>query len=777
MQPKGQKNIARAIMLVLGAAGLFWLARIDFAQKISTNVIDLIPRDEQSPELAAVHSIVNNRQARTVLFALRHGTGAGSEVATTAFAATLRESGEFEEVSELSDPKARDALGRFIYEHRLQLLLPIWLTDHRKRFESEHPTEKDFSVWLAEQAVNDLDKFLARPESVAFRDLVPTDPLLLVPHLAEKAQGLGVGSTQSNQPGLIWALLRPSPFTEAGQQPIFKIIDSALNHARETDSELQLEWTGVNRFAAESRRQIQGELSWLNTVSLIAVFGVAVLFVRRVWKAIHLVPVVLFSLLGAWVATTVFFPRTHILVFVLGSLLSGVAIDYGFYLYVQPTMRLDESYREKLSRLLKPLLASCLTTVIGFLFLLFSELPLIRQLGVFVSGGLISALLGAILYFAQLEKPFLETRTVPALADRLSIRWRRIILGCAAAAALVGWFRLSWHDDVRELEVPTPEVQANDIKVRGYFGDQPGRAVYLTRGNDLADARENLARFLAWHDAHYPEAPGSSLAWLIPSRADLQSASGEKLELFLQNFRIALDQHGYDPASFDAFFLAVRTEAPRMLSPNQYQALADQVVRRLTGPIALLVSDPNGSTTPPTPRESAWFITLANHPSNGSLPADLATIPLSQLETLNELFVRYRMSALRLSSAGLGLVGLSVFVLYGLRRGIRIFSIPAGSAFFAFGLLGLIGHPLNLFYLLGAFLGVCLSHNYSIFSAENALRHEPPPPSIRLSALCTAASFGVLAFSKIPVVSALGTIVTILVLTALLIVEFRVNLD
>ena len=78
------------------------------------------------------------------------------------------------------------------------------------------------------------------------------------------------------------------------------------------------------------------------------------------------------------------------------------------------------------------------------------------------------------------------------------------------------------------------------------------------------------------------------------------------------------------------------------------------------------------------------------------------------------------------------------------------------------GLLGWLGHPLNLFHLLGAFLGVCLSHNYAIFSAENSDRNEPPPPSIRLSALCTAASFGVLAFSHIPVVSALGTIVCLI---------------
>jgi predicted exporter len=91
----------------------------------------------------------------------------------------------------------------------------------------------------------------------------------------------------------------------------------------------------------------------------------------------------------------------------------------------------------------------------------------------------------------------------------------------------------------------------------------------------------------------------------------------------------------------------------------------------------------------------------------------------------------------------------------------------------AFGILGVLGQTLNLFHLLGAFLGVCLSHNYAIFSAENAGSGEDPPPSIRLSALTTAASFGVLGLSRIPVIAALGTMTATIVFVALLAVEFN----
>ena len=115
----------------------------------------------------------------------------------------------------------------------------------------------------------------------------------------------------------------------------------------------------------------------------------------------------------------------------------------------------------------------------------------------------------------------------------------------------------------------------------------------------------------------------------------------------------------------------------------------------------------------------------------------------------------------------------SVFVIYPWRRGLRIAAIPAGSCFFVFGALGLAGQTLNLFHLLGAFLGVCLSHNYAIFSSDNAAAGLAPPVPVRLSALSTAASFGVLGFSRIPVIHALGMTVALIVVVALAVVELE----
>jgi predicted exporter len=768
MTPARQKNSARALLLAFAAFCGIWLARLDYGQKISTNVLDLIPAAEQSPEVDLVRGFANDVQSRVMLFALSDPSSPPRPPQTAAqqFADELSRSPHFAEALVVGNVAAQEKLGRDIFERRLELLLPGWLAEREREFNATGKPAAEYSSWLAERVASDLEDFLARPEATAMQDIIAADPLLLVPRLIEHARLTGPPGNAGDH-ALVWARMTVSPLSEEGQQPVFRTIESALANARATNPQIELGWSGINRFAAASRARIESEIQLLNIFSVAAVLAISAVFVRRIHKILHLLPVIILSIAGAWTFSTLFFDRLHILVFVIGSLLSGVAVDYGVYIYMQPSLRPDEPYSVKIRGLLKPLLASCLTTVIGFSLLLFSDLPLIRQIGFFVGSGLLCALSVAMLYFAQLERPFLEGRHFPGLASvqgRTALRWLpRGLFIAAVLIALIGPWRLSWRDDIRQLDIPNPDLHANETAVRSLFGDSVDRSIYLTYGNTIAEARQHLEDFLAYQKRVQPDVPLSSLGLLIPTEKDWreQPARLQKLGRFPDHLRDALEQHGFSANSFTAFFAAWQNARDRD-TPGDYETLAASVTSMLTGPLSLL-----SSTHAPH-----WFATLVSEPSEQPLPDELHTVNVKQLQTLNELFTRYRWSALQLSSIGLGLVIASVFAIYPFRRGLRIAMIPAGSCFFVFGLYGLTGQTLNLFHLLGAFLGVCLSHNYAIFSEHSAVGGAPPV-AIRLSALSTATSFGVLAFSQIPVIHALGLTVACIVVTALLAVEIE----
>ena len=759
------------VLAAAAALGASWLLQLDFSKHISVDALDLIPVDEQSPELTLVRSLASQSEARTMLFELTGPGGRAAPLAAQArFANLLAANPAFEQATALGDTAPFDALGRELFERRFTLLFPIWLGEREAAYDATGGAPAGFSEWLARDTVAALGRFLAKPEAPAFQELIPRDPLLLIPGAIERTKdGLAMAQPSATSTAtLVWARLAASPLSEAGQAPAFSAIQQAAATARRDFPGLSVAFTGINRFAAASRERIQREVAWLNALSLGAVLAVAFTFLRGAHRGLHLIPVLAFSVLGAWVGATLAFDRLHIIVLVVGSMLTGVSIDYGFYLFMQPPSQPGEDYWGKVRRLAKPLLAGCLTTVAGFLLLLFSELPFIRQLGVFVAAGLLSALASAVVYFSTVANPYLEARAFragPGLSPRARRNIRRLLIA-VWIAAMPGMALLKWSDDIRELEIPSPELKREDARIRALFGEQTDQTVYLTYGGSLSEARASLQRFEAWlHAAGGPRTRIFGLGGVVPTAqaCDRAVQFGKERPEFPDQLRSALAAAGYDAGAFAPFFEDYARQVPRALEKDRDAALG-ALQAKLVGPIGLLLH---------TGRPLSWFVSIAQAAPDAAPPADVHTVSANQLQSLNRLFGRYRRSALWLSLAGLAIVGAGVLLSYGLRDGARIFAIPCGACLGLFGLLGWIGHPLNLFHLLGAFLGVCLTHNYSIFSATSAYRREPPPVSVRISALTAAASFGVLALSGIPVVRALGSTVASMVLVALTVIEFE----
>jgi predicted exporter len=332
-----------------------------------------------------------------------------------------------------------------------------------------------------------------------------------------------------------------------------------------------------------------------------------------------------------------------------------------------------------------------------------------------------------------------------------------------AALALIGLPRVTWRDDIRELEVPAAGLQREDAAIRAAFGQRGDRTVWLTQGRTLDEARTAL-RTLESHPA-MARTTLANLGSIVPTAADHEQALRYVREhgAFPGLLRTALEARGFEPAEFDEFFAAWDGFARRGAAADLSTAIA-RVQRALAGPMGLLLH---------AGPQVNWFVTIVDGRTSAVPPPGTNTIALSQLQSLNDLFTRYRESALRLSLAGLAVVGLGIMVAYGVRDGLRIFAIPCGACVGIFGLFGWVGQPLNMFHLLGAFLGVCLTHDYAIFSAALAGRDDPPPRSVRLSALTTAASFGVLAMSAIPAVRALGATVALMVIAALAMIEIQ----
>ena len=164
MTLRRQKLFARLLLAAGVLLGLAWLAQLDFARKISTDVLDLIPRDERSPELALVRGLAGDEQARVVLLALQLPATAGASgparaqrlaQAAQAMIGVLRQSPAFAEAMLLGDSASRDALGRQVFSQRFDLLLPGWLAERAAAHAAAAP-DAPWPEWLAERTAAEL---------------------------------------------------------------------------------------------------------------------------------------------------------------------------------------------------------------------------------------------------------------------------------------------------------------------------------------------------------------------------------------------------------------------------------------------------------------------------------------------------------------------------------------------------------------------------------------------------------------------------------------------
>src|SRR6478735_600803 len=78
------------LLAAVALAGAAWLAQLDFARKVSTDVLDLVPAQGQAPELTLVRQLAGEAESRTVLIELTVAGRPAPAAAAEKFAAALR---------------------------------------------------------------------------------------------------------------------------------------------------------------------------------------------------------------------------------------------------------------------------------------------------------------------------------------------------------------------------------------------------------------------------------------------------------------------------------------------------------------------------------------------------------------------------------------------------------------------------------------------------------------------------------------------------------------
>ena len=730
-----------------------------------------LPARPDAQQRVLIEQLQSGLPARTLLIGIDGGTATTRAAASRALAKTLRDSGLFEQVQN-GETEAFSQVGTWLFENRYAL--------------SPAVEAQRFTATGLRDALDETLSLLGTPAGNAVKPILDRDPTgetvriaeALIPSNSPRSEE-GVWTSRQGQRALLVAISKaPGADLDAQMAGIQRVRDG---FAAQGATGLTLQVSGAPVFGVDSRAQIEREVHVLATAGTVLMGALLLLaFASLPALLVALLPVATGVLVG--IATvSLLFGGVHGITLAFGSTLIGEAVDYAIYYLIQarasgsahwvkhgwPTIRLG-----------------LLTSVCGFAALVFSGFPGLQQLGVFSLAGLIGAAAFTRFVMPQLMpqgargsrlRLALGRGAAHAVAWLPRLRWPLLALGLAAAALLLTKDTL-WSAQLSSLSPIKQSALDLDASLRADLSAGDARTLAVVQGPDLQTTLQRTETAGAALDGLVDRgliAGYDSVARWLPSQALQQRRLASLPQA--DELRAALAQATADgplPAQRLEPFVA-EVQAARGRAPVTLPALRATGLSPLLD--ALLLQRADGS----------WVALLPLQPVPGqgdaldiaALKQTLQAVPEAQVleigTELTRMYAHYLQQAQVQALLGaLAVVALMAFTLRSWRRLLSVCQPLLLAVVLTMGLMAALGVQMGILHLVGLLLVVAVGSNYALFfdmlQRDAATADVDTLASLVLANLTTVLSFALIAGSGIPALSAIGRVVAVGCLLALL---------
>lgn len=456
--------------------------------------------------------------------------------------------------------------------------------------------------------------------------------------------------------------------------------------------------------------------------------------------------------------TALVFRNIHILTFVFSTTLIGVCVDYSLHYFV--ALKEGKTGTEVIKDIFKSLTVSLITTVSAFLILLFADFTLLRQISIFTITGLVTVYGIVVLWYPLLEKIGLGYKPdcrvgktqCPHKTDKDAFVGQAIpdnnsnekhaslhlgilaskprltaqLLSCLIAILLIiGLFHTHFDDNIKNMYTP-PKTLLNAEKLfTEIAGTSADTSIFVVKGNNLEELlqkEEEIADKL--NGTEY-----QALSKYVPSEKRQKSNQILRKELYrtkLNDFAIFL------PVQKRSQLISQNYGNNFLSASNDFEFMKKNFLIDKNTSI-MVVSGYNG--------EKIDGVRIINFQKD--ISAQIKHCRRVCLGLLIPIF---------------GLLYLLLAKIYDKKSGLKILLPSICAVILLFGFLGLFGCSINLFHLLAIFLIIGFGLDYSVFRFTNP---EKAGDSVFLSCITTVFSFALLAFAGFKLISSLGTVLSL----------------
>lgn len=456
-------------------------------------------------------------------------------------------------------------------------------------------------------------------------------------------------------------------------------------------------WCGGPPFhSALATANAQTEINVLSSISILMVISLGWMLFRSFRFVAPLLATLGVAFLVAAATLFAASPRPHVLTFVFGTSLIGLAVDYVYH------TRMANGDRS----VLKPLALSLLTTEACLAPLLLSVVPVLRQMALFTGAGLAAAFAWTVVWGNW--RAASRATAAPAGKPTRLPKYRILLVLLAAC----GLFRLRFSSDPSGFYTPDRYLAESERRLASCLPAEARRFV-IVRGRTIQEALEREE-----------DAGLQGVTAFIPSLRRQRENARLKAKLYEAEGREYAAKTGLRKPE-------PNLDGPWFVPENIGDGWIARAVRGMIFSGGVIAPCPDGFT-----------------------PTDPNLRILDPKRTLGELFDRFTSATLHLLGASCLVLAMLLIVIFRKKAPAYIMSLCATFAATA-GMLGWLGVPVTFFTLLCFFAVAGLGLDYSIFC-----RHQTSAAARRtvlFSFLTSFAGLGMLAFTGFAVTRAMGT--------------------
>jgi len=740
-------------MVVLALLGVFLAKQLT----VSTDLRSFMPAPTTPDQRLLMEQVGEGPGSRLLLLAISDKPDHELATLSQQLAASLRKDPRYAQV--LNGSFDIGTLDESLLPYRY-LLSPT--LDHQ-------PLDAAYLRDQLEQRLDDLSSLAA----TLLKGLLPRDPTLEVLKLAErwsppKSPDVVDGVWFSPRHEALLLVLTQAPgFDPDAQAQAIDGIQRAFA-ALPGHGGAQVTVSGPGYFSVVANAQTRGQAEWIGRMSTVGFIVLLLLAYRSIGSLLFSALPIASAALAGMVALVLLFAQVHGITLAFGFTLLGVAQEYP--IRVLSHRREGESAVQSVRDLWPLLLTAIASACIAYLAFFASGVNGLKQLAVFTVTGLLVA--G---FSTRYLLPHLLPERVHdvagmgwlvrarAVVDRLPRpRWIPMLVALATVLMLALAQGPFWQNDLSALTPLPRDLLMRDARLREALGapdvryllvlQAPTEQGVLTLSEKIEPAVDAL---VAHHAVDAVELPSRYLASETVQRARQQALpSRDALEASL-----AEAQQGtpFQPKLFEPFVDDVqKARALPLLTPERFAS--SPLGQRLSGMLVQRDGHWLGLGTLSGVRDVAALQSLARDSGGMVRLLDLK-------EAAESLVVDYRTRILHaLLGATLLLVVAIVVALRSVRRAWHVLAPMTLATFLVLAVERVCGVEVSLFHLVALILAAGLGLHYALFFERDTSDAAEQRRTLHATLVCVLSAllvFGLLAWSSIPVLRAIGLTVSL----------------